>query len=213
MKILSRTRTAADMAALRGPPCAQPADWSKNCTPHGLPVAWCMPPGLDIGAAGQKVEFVGSRRVPFVVQTEQDRMLRYHVSSLTHCLNDGLDLCSEYQVGRLPLDVWPRVKATDRLGVLQQLKTWVLEGTTGQGQVRRPSDPEHPVAGGVRALFGASEPLGPPRVFQRRWCQIAACSGAKTWRSSATLQQVCDMKANSRRRRNGRAKPVSSDHI
>ena len=139
---------AADTAALRGPPYAQPADWSKNFTPHGLPVAWCMPPGFDIGAADQEVELVGSRRVPFVVQSEQDNMLRCHVSLLTHCLNDGLDLCSEHQVRRPPLDVWPRVKANDRLGVLQQLKTW-----GSQGQVRRTTDPEHPGAGQVRALF------------------------------------------------------------
>ena len=81
-------------------------------------------PGLDIGAADEEVESVGSRRVPLVVQSEQDKMLRYHVSLLTHCLNDGLDLGKGYQVSRLPLDVWPRVKAKDRLGVLQQFKTW-----------------------------------------------------------------------------------------
>ena len=75
-------------------------------------------PGLDIGAADQELESVGSRRV-FVVQSEQDKMLRYHVSWLTHCLNDGLHLCSGYQVRRQPLDVWPCVKAKDRPGAGQ----------------------------------------------------------------------------------------------
>ena len=41
-------------------------------------------PGLDFGAADQEVESVGSRRVPFVVQSEQDKMVRYHDSLLTH---------------------------------------------------------------------------------------------------------------------------------
>ena len=86
------------------------------------------------------MESVRSRRVPFVVQSEQDKILRYHVSLLTHCLKNGLDFGSEYQVGRLPLDVWPRVKAKDRLGVLQQLKTGggrtggVLGYRSGAGQ-------------------------------------------------------------------------------
>ena len=94
--------------------------------PVALRVRGVMPPGLDIGAADQEVEVVGSRRVPFVVQSEQDKMLWYHGSLLTHGLDDGLDLCLEYQVSRVPLDVWPRVKAKDQPGVLQQLKTWVL---------------------------------------------------------------------------------------
>ena len=99
----------------------------------GGPVHAPGTPGLDIG------ESVGSRRVPFVVQSEQDKMLRYHVSLLTHCLSDGIDLCSGTRLAG-----YPRVKAKDWLGVLQQLKTWgVLEGTTGQGQARRPSDPDH----------------------------------------------------------------------
>ena len=70
----------------------------------GGPVHAPGTPGLDIGAADQEVESVGSRRV-FVVPSEQDKMLRYHVSLLTHCLNDGLHLCSGYQVSRQPLDV------------------------------------------------------------------------------------------------------------
>ena len=69
--------------------------------------------GLHIG--DQEVEPVGSRHVAFVVQSEQDNMLRNHVSLLTHSLNDGLNLCSEYQVSKRPLDVWPRVLAKDRL--------------------------------------------------------------------------------------------------
>ena len=51
------------------------------------PCACAGYPGHDIGAADQDVESVGSRRVPFVVQSEQDKMLR--VSFLTHCLNDA----------------------------------------------------------------------------------------------------------------------------
>ena len=132
-----------------------------------------VPPGHDIGAADQEVESVGSRRVLFLRQRTG------------HCLNDGLDLCSGNQVSWPPLDVWPRVK--DRLGVLQQLKTWGFwrelpaRGSSGALLI-----PIIPVAGGVRTLFGARAPLVPPRVFPETLVSDHSPNGAKTWRSSTT---------------------------
>ena len=151
------------------------------------------------------MESVGSRRVTFVVQSEQDKILRYHVSLLTHCLNDGPDLCSGYQIRPLPLDVWPRVKAKARLGVLQQLKTWRFwRELPARGRSGALLFPVIPVAGGVRALSGAGEPQVPPRVFPEtlvsdhnlQWCENLALISHLT-----KLQQVCDMKANPRRSR------------
>ena len=43
---------------------------------NGGPVHAPGTPGLGVGAADQEVDSVGSRRVPFVVQSEQDKMLR-----------------------------------------------------------------------------------------------------------------------------------------
>ena len=150
-------------------------------------------------AADQEVEFVGSRRVPFAVQSEQDKMLRYHVSLLSHCLNDGLDPCSEYQVSRLPLGV-SRVKAKDRLGAFEQLKTWGEGGfwrvLPARGKSGALLSPNIPVAGGVRALFGAGELFGPPRVFPEVRSQPAVVRKPGTHKPHITkLQQVCDMKA------------------
>ena len=73
------------------------------------------------------------------------------------------------------------------------------------------------IPNGVRAVFGAGEPFGPPRVFPETL--VSDHMVRKTWSSQATspsLQQVCDMQANPRYRdvhrsrahgegRNGRA--------
>ena len=91
---------AAETAALRGPirsACGLEQELHTRGSTSG-PVHALGTPGLDIGAADQEVASVGSRRVPFVVQSEQDKMLLYHVSLPTHCLNDGLDLCSGYRL-------------------------------------------------------------------------------------------------------------------
>ena len=96
---------------------------------------------IVLGVEDEEVESVGSRRVPFVLHSAQ--VLRCHISLLTHCLNDGLDLCSEHHLTRFPL-VWSeglskepsRCCATEELGVLAR--------TISPWQVRRPSDPEHP---------------------------------------------------------------------
>ena len=148
-------------------------------------------PGLDVGAADPEVESLGARRIPFVFQSEQDNMLRYHVSLLSHCLNVGL-----------PLDVWPTVRAKDRLGVFKQLRTlgfWREFPARGRSGVLL--IPSILVAGGIRPLFGAGEPDGPPRVFPETlvadggllWCENLGLIGHLT-----KLQQVCDQNANPR---------------
>ena len=63
----------------------------------GGPVHAPGTPGLDIGTTDQEVESVGSRRILvalpwFRADTGPQRCCSYHVSLLTHCLNDGLDL-------------------------------------------------------------------------------------------------------------------------
>ena len=62
--------------------------------------------------------------IPGAVHTEseQEVLMRCHVSLLSHCLPDGQDLRSEYYVRRVPLDVWPHVNKRDRVGVVRQLK-------------------------------------------------------------------------------------------
>ena len=91
-------------------------------------------PGLDVGAADPEVESLGARRIPFVVQSEQDNMLRYHVSLLSHCLNVGAGPllgvpcqqaapgCMAYRQGQGPTR---RVQTAEDNGV--------LEGIIGKG--------------------------------------------------------------------------------
>ena len=79
----------------------------------------------------------------------------------------------------------------------------VLEGITGQGRSGVLLIPSIPVAGGIRPLFGAGEPVGPLRVFPETlvadrgllWCENLGLIGHLT-----KLQQVCDQKANPRYR-------------
>ena len=109
--------------------------------------------GFGAGAADLEVESLGARRLPFSVQSEEDKMLRLHVALLKHCLNEGVDLCSEYQVSRLPLDVWPRVKAKDRVSILQHLKTMGFwREVPARGSIWRPFYPAHP-CGWRRSVF------------------------------------------------------------
>ena len=135
-------------------------------------------------------------------------MLRYHVS-----LFDALSQRRAQPLLELPgqpatLDVWLRVKAKDRLGVLQQLKTW-----GGSGGNYRPGA-GIPVAGGVRAMLGAGEPLVSPGVFPEtlvsdhspQWCENLALIG-----HLSKLQQFCDMKANPRSRRSQRSRAFGEE--
>ena len=80
------------------------------------------------GVEDEEVESVRSRRVPFVLHCAQ--VLRCHISLLTHCLNDGLDLCSEYHLTGLPLAVWSEGLSKDRVGALGQKNWRVLARTT-----------------------------------------------------------------------------------
>ena len=75
-----------------------------------------------VQVAAHGVESVGSRRVPHGLQSKQEILMRCHVSLQSRCLRNGLDLCSEYHVGRLPLDVWPHISDRDRVGAIRQLK-------------------------------------------------------------------------------------------
>ena len=169
--------------ALRGPPCVQHAGCEWNTVgqkPPRQPMVLCarddalaIVPGVEV----EEVESVGSRRVPFVLQSAQDNLLRCHISLLTHCLNDGLDLCSEYHVTRLPQAVWSEVLSKDRVGVLRQLKNWGFwRELPARGRSGARLIPNIPVGGGVRALFGAGRVgllthIGPSR---RRCCVITA---------------------------------------
>ena len=153
-----------------------------------------------LGVEVEEVESVGSRRVPSVLQSAQDNLLRCHMSLLTHCLNDGLDLCSKYQVTRLPQAVWSGVLSKDRVGVLRQLKNCWRE-LPARGWSGTLLIPNIPVGGGGRASFGAGRPFDPHRTLPEtllcdhslNWCENLALIHHMT-----KLQQACDMKANVR---------------
>ena len=135
------------------------------------------------GAVDLEVESLGSRPLPF--SGEEDKMLRHHVALLKNCLNEGVDICSEYQVSRLPLDVWPRVKAKDRVSILQHLKTmgfWreLPSGVDLASFLSRTSL-------WLEASGLCSGPLNLsdlPVSFRRRWCPMKVFCGAKTCGSS-----------------------------
>ena len=112
----------------------------------------------------------------------------------------------------------------DRLGVFKQLRTmgfWRELPARGRSGVLL--IPSIPVAGGIRPLFGAGEPLGPPRVFPETlvadrgllWCENLGLIGDLT-NKCATKRRTLDIavfptQPRFRRGRNGPSKLVSTD--
>ena len=154
---------------------------------------------------------MGSRRVLFVLQSAEDNLLR---CLLTHCLNHGLDLCSECHVTRLPLAVWSEVLSKDRVDVLRQLKNlgfW--REPPARGRSGALLIPNIPVGSGVLPFFGAARPFDPHRsLLETLLCDhsLNVCKNVALVHHMTKLEQACDMKANVRFRGAPNAAAISA---
>ena len=190
-------RSACGLPAEEAAPPAPDSSAGPSHVPRHAPVC-------AVRVAAHGVESVESRRIPHGLQSEQEVLLRCHVSLLSHCLHDGHDLCSEYFVSRLPLEVWPLVNKRDRVGVLRQLKArglWKELPARGRSGVLL--IPHISTGSGIRALFTTAGHPDPPNTFPEalqsdhsmQWCENMCLISHLT-----KLHQACDSKANEKHR-------------